>query len=250
MSKTYYEVLGVPRNASELEIKASYHRLARKYHPDKVAGQPDAEAKQAEFSSISMAYNILKDPEKRAAYDQSLEVKRQQEASKSGPMPKAGGNSSTPPANAGGGSGMPNNSANIDKTRAVVAKRAYIKGVQLMQSGDFPKAAEFLEVAIKNNDQEPVYHAKLAQTLLRSHRSFSRATDAAQNAINLDPYNSDYRLILAELYENAGSKSMAVRSYEEILKWDPMNERAKFALSILAPAKSSFLSKIFGKKKS
>lgn len=242
MSKTYYEVLGIPRNASELEIKAAYHRLARKYHPDKVAGQPDAEAKQQEFSAISTAYNVLKDPEKRSAYDQSLEVKRQQEVTKSGPLPKASSPGS-------GSAGMTASSANVDKSRAVVAKRAYVKGVQLLQSGDFHRAAEFFEVAIKNNDEEPIYHAKLAQTLLRSHRSFSRATDAAQRAIDLDPYNTDYRLILAELYENAGSTSLAVKTYEDIMKWDPANERAKIALASLKPSKGSFLKQLFGKKK-
>jgi len=248
VSKTYYEVLGVPRNASELEIKAAYHRLARKYHPDKVAGQPDAEAKQAEFSAISTAYNVLKDPEKRQAYDQSQEVKRQQD--KSGPVPKAtGANTPSPtsgPASGGGGGG--NYGPAAEKTRASIAKRAYVKGLQLLQSGDFPKAAEFFEVAIKNNDEEPIYHAKLAQTLLRSHRSFSRATEAAQRAIDLDPYNTDYRLVLAELYENAGSKSMAVKSYEEILKWDPGNEKARMALHTLAPKKDSLLGRLFGKK--
>ncbi|MGI8905077.1 MAG: DnaJ domain-containing protein [Candidatus Sumerlaeaceae bacterium] len=242
MSKTYYEVLGVPRNAGELEIKAAYHRLARKYHPDKAASPAEATSMEKEFSEISTAYNVLKDREKRNAYDQSLEAKRQQDGSKSGPLPKAG------PSTAAAGSAAAGSAAN-EKNRANVAKRAYIKGAQLVTSGDFMRASEFFEVAIKNNDEEALYHAKLAQTLLRSQRSFSRATEAAQRAIELDPYNSDYRLILAELYENAGSTSMAVKTYEEILKWDPVNEKAIMALSVLAPKKLSLLGRLLGKKK-
>jgi len=64
--KDYYEVLGVDRNASQDDIKRAYRRLARKYHPD-VSKEPDAEAR---FKEVREAYEVLKDPEKRAAYDQ------------------------------------------------------------------------------------------------------------------------------------------------------------------------------------
>ncbi|GIX22579.1 MAG: curved DNA-binding protein [Gammaproteobacteria bacterium] len=63
--KDYYEILGVPRDASQEDIKRAYRRLARKYHPD-VSKEPDAEAR---FKEIGEAYEVLKDPEKRAAYD-------------------------------------------------------------------------------------------------------------------------------------------------------------------------------------
>jgi curved DNA-binding protein len=62
----YYEVLGVSRDATQAEIKKAYSRLARKYHPD-VSKEPDAEAR---FKQIGEAYDVLKDEEKRAAYDQ------------------------------------------------------------------------------------------------------------------------------------------------------------------------------------
>jgi curved DNA-binding protein len=64
--KDYYAVLGVGRDAGADEIKKSYRRLARKYHPD-VSKEENAEER---FKEVQEAYEVLKDPEKRAAYDQ------------------------------------------------------------------------------------------------------------------------------------------------------------------------------------
>ena len=63
--RDYYEVLGVPRGASNDDLKSAFRRLARQYHPD-VSEEPDAEEK---FKEINEAYAVLSDSEKRAAYD-------------------------------------------------------------------------------------------------------------------------------------------------------------------------------------
>jgi len=63
--KDYYEILGVPRNASQEEIKKAFRRLARKYHPD-INKSPEAQEK---FKEINEAYQVLSDPEKRKLYD-------------------------------------------------------------------------------------------------------------------------------------------------------------------------------------
>jgi molecular chaperone DnaJ len=64
--RDYYEILGVPRNASQEEIKKAFRRLARKYHPD-INKSPEAQEK---FKEINEAYQILSDPKKRKLYDQ------------------------------------------------------------------------------------------------------------------------------------------------------------------------------------
>ena len=67
MSDDYYELLEIERTADDGSIKSSYRRLAMRWHPDKNPGDAAAEAK---FKAISEAYDILKDPQKRAAYNQ------------------------------------------------------------------------------------------------------------------------------------------------------------------------------------
>lgn len=64
MSQDYYQILGVPRGASEAEIKKAYRKLAAKYHPDKPTGNEE------KFKEISQAYEVLSDAEQKKMYDQ------------------------------------------------------------------------------------------------------------------------------------------------------------------------------------
>ena len=65
-TRDYYEVLGVPRNASDQEVKSAYRKLALKYHPDRNAGDKEAEER---FKEAAEAYSVLCDPGKRQRYD-------------------------------------------------------------------------------------------------------------------------------------------------------------------------------------
>ncbi len=67
--RDFYEILGVPKNASDEEIKKSYRKLAMKFHPDRNQGDAAKEA-EVKFKEAKEAYEMLSDPQKRAAYDQ------------------------------------------------------------------------------------------------------------------------------------------------------------------------------------
>src|SRR6188474_3908060 len=66
MSQDYYELLGVNRTASADDLKKAFRKLAMQHHPDRNKDDKEAETR---FKNINHAYDILKDPEKRAAYD-------------------------------------------------------------------------------------------------------------------------------------------------------------------------------------
>jgi tetratricopeptide (TPR) repeat protein len=238
--RDYYQILEVARDAQERDIKRAYHRLARERHPDKGTTPEQIKHLQEEFALISTAYNVLKDKDKRVEYDQRLrkeDTRRTQEGGE-GPGPKtpSGGVGAAAAAAAKGGS---------TRERLAIAQRAYAKGVQLFNAGDYSRACEFFDAAIKNNDSDAMYHVKLGLALMRSHQGFNRAVSAIQRAVELDPYNVDHRLALGEIYETVGSTSLAIKAYQDLLKWDASNAKALERLSALgAGTGRSFLGMI------
>ena len=66
--RDYYEVLGIQKGASEAEIKKAYRKMAKKYHPD--MNQDDPKAAEEKMKEVNEAYDVLKDPQKKARYDQ------------------------------------------------------------------------------------------------------------------------------------------------------------------------------------
>src|SRR5690606_40843626 len=65
----YYELLGVSKNASANEIKKAYRKAAIQFHPDKAKGEEQKKEFEAKFKQVNKAYDVLKDPQKKAAYD-------------------------------------------------------------------------------------------------------------------------------------------------------------------------------------
>ena len=208
--QNYYQLLKVSKEARAQEVKRVYHELARKFHPDKANSPEEQQRFEEEFALISKAYTVLKDSARRAEYDATLKAeKKREQADREKGVVKP----STPSAAAKSG-------------RANIAQRAYTKGMQLFQAEEYERAVEFFEAAIKNNADEAVYYIKLSIALIKSRRSFTRAVECAQRACELDSYNLDYKLALADIYETVGSRSLALKQVEAVLKWDATHEKA------------------------
>eukprot|EP01026_Neomeris_dumetosa_P002570 TRINITY_DN1068_c0_g1_i6.p1 TRINITY_DN1068_c0_g1~~TRINITY_DN1068_c0_g1_i6.p1 ORF type:complete len:362 (-),score=50.73 TRINITY_DN1068_c0_g1_i6:160-1149(-) len=97
--KDYYDILGVPRNANENEIKKAFYQQAKKYHPDSNKGDPDAQVK---FQEVQKAYEVLKDTEKRRMYDQLGSAENYENVEKGGGDPGGGPFGANPFAGPGG----------------------------------------------------------------------------------------------------------------------------------------------------
>lgn len=257
MSESYYHILGVPSDADEREIKRAYHRLARELHPDKAGNPQQAREVEQRFAVISKAYNVLKDPALRREYDsktqgagggngadaQKPRTPTQSVMRPAAATPAASESRSTSASVSRDSRPSKSEAATITAQRASIAQKAYAKGVQLAKAKDFVKAIEFFEAAITNNPNEAPYHAYLSMALVNAKKSASRAIESAERAIELDTYNLDYKLNLAQIYEMIGSKSNAIRMYEEILRWDEKNAIAQQMLRELKK-KEGFLSRI------
>lgn len=254
MTDNFYDILEIPSDADEREIKTAYHRLARSLHPDKAATPDVAKSMEARFAQVSAAYNTLKDPEKRADYDRKLAAENKRAANQPGggatpPPPRMTATASVlnagreipqptaPPPSTPNPSRPP---LGLTPEKSSIAQKAFAKGMQLYKEGNFAKAIEFFEAAIQNNDAEGIYHARLASAMIQARKSATRAIDAAQRAIDLEPYNLEYKFNLAIVFEAIGSKSNAKKIYEEILRWDAGNARASIALEALKKNKSAF----------
>jgi len=270
----YYSILGVDRQAPEREIKRAYYGLARDLHPDKAKTPEEGRINAEKLAVISKAYNTLKDPVKRTEYDssnprgagaaQAPAAAPAPPAAPSAPRPAApkipGG---APPQTAAQGSQSTTggsqklSASDMAGAKIVMAQKAFVKGMEHFKTAEYKKALPFFEAAVTNDpESEPHYHMKLAICLMKSKGSFTRAEEAARRASEMDTYNIDFKLQLGEIYETVGSSSKALTVYEDVLKWEPDNTRAKGRISALktahAQANPSVLAKllpsIFGKK--
>lgn len=245
MNDSYYHILGIPTDADSREIKRAYHRLARELHPDKAPDAATAKEVEQRFAVVSKAYNALKDPSARAEYDKKLNGSTNGASASKPQTPTAAvlQSEKKPSANGTGSEGEKrtgNPDGGITPQRAAIAQKAYGKGLKLSKEKDFGKAVEFFEAAISNNPAEANYYSHLAMALINAKRSASKAIEAAQHAIELDTYNLDYKFTLAQIYDTIGSKSNAVRVYEEIIRWDENNKMAQQLLRTLTRKASIF----------
>ena len=254
MQKDYYQILGVRPDASEKEIRHAYYALAKKLHPDKAKNNEKQSDNELKLAVISEAYNVLKDPARRKDYDETLK-KKSIESKK--PSSKPQKTEPPPTLSTSTSQSFPTDmkSAGTQQyadQRVNIAKRAYQKGLMAFQQKEYSKAIEFFEASIKNDDTSAEYYSHLAQACLLAKKGFNKAIDCCQQAIHLDPYNVDHKLILGKIYETVGSCSMALKAYQDVLRWDAQNKKALDKVNALTNQQSegsSFFKRFFGKMK-
>jgi len=213
-AKDYYEVLGVPRVATGDEIKDAYHKLARQYHPDRFhQGDSDLRAEiGSAFARIAQAYEALSDAGQRAAYDRKR-------------IAPPGAGTAKPEQNK-------ESSAPVKKEDSR-AKISFRRGTEALEQNKFDEAARLLAEAATLEPREGRYRAQYGRALTFLPNSRRIAESELQAAVAMEPNNSAFRVMLAELYERAGLRRRAETEATRALADDPNNHAARALLSKL-----------------
>lgn len=182
----YYDVLGVPRQATDDEIRTRFRVLAREGHPDR---QSDPELKrraEETFQLLTEAMNVLTNAARRKVHDAELDKQK----------PVA------------------------TDTQAIA--RAYLaRGVKAYKEGLYPEALQEFDLAVKHWDKDARAFHYLALACQRVVGQVRAGIEAIENAIRLDPNNPNYRKDAGRLYVMAGLNAKAERHLSEALKWFP-----------------------------
>jgi len=207
--QNHYEILGVGRTATEVEVKKAYFTMAKLYHPDrhfKSEMNDMKETLEALFSSIHNAYEVLSDQNERDQYDRRL-LERESTKVSTEEQEKARTADS--------------------KANAVVQ---YQEGMNRLKSGDFWGAEEAFRWAMRLDSDKAEYVFRLAQALSRIPRRGHDAEEYYTKAIRMAPKKIEYYLELGSLYERNGLKTKALSLYRNALRYEPEADRIKQAL--------------------
>jgi curved DNA-binding protein CbpA len=234
--KNCFEVLGVPRTANPDEVKAAYHALARRFHPDALGDAASAELEEkarAIFVQVTEAFRILRGSSSRARYEEKLDRATR---------PRAGAGLSTPPASTPAVAPAP---------PAPVAPSAAAPEEPLVPLADLLRTAEehlaggrlweaslaFEELLQRSRGPlRQRAHLLLARTFAKSPSGSKRAETQLKALLLEDPGCVDGYMALAQLYRDKGVGARAAAMYRQALSLDPGHARAAQELSTLAPA--------------
>lgn len=220
----HYEVLDIPSNCDSELIKRSYYNFARRFHPDRFHGQKDVHARlESAFARITQAYETLTDISQRNTYDARLsaleKLRRIGEAA-----PKAKGSTKD---------ASEVRSKTTNETGSF-AERSFKEGFAALQLGHVETAITHLAAAVQANPRESRYRAYYGRALASTGRSQRLAETELQAAIRIEPNNTSYRLMLAQLYYELAFYRRARSEIERLLELDPNHGPARALLEKLA----------------
>lgn len=214
MAKSYYDVLGLPQNATAEQIRARFLDLARQRHPDRFQGD-EKERAEREFQDITAAFNALADPERRRLHDLDLAkplVQRQ----------------------------------NADPGQ--LAKVYLQRGSKAYKEKNYLEAADSFDRATKAQPENGKAWHYLALACSHQRRWLSRATAAIARACELEPMNATYLKLAGRIFESAGMLNRAEQFFAESLKWgeaDPaVEERLEELRRQIRKSKPGFFGKV------
>lgn len=196
------EILGIDEKSTSGDVKKSYYKYIRIFHPDIVFNSSDADVKEkitAIFDSLTKSYHLLRDDEKRRAYFRS------------------GGKLE------GGGAG----------TYDVIIQEQIKRGIEEFRKKDYISAVDIFRWVAREDPMNHKVLSYLSLALSMIPRRLKEAEEILLEAIRLEPMNSEYHSDLGNIYLKAGLKKRAKSQFEKSLKLDPGNLKAMKGLEDL-----------------
>jgi curved DNA-binding protein CbpA len=214
--KDHYEVLDVARVASIDEIKNAYHELARRFHPDRFhQSAPELRRRvESAFARIAQAYETLSDQAQRKDYDSRRTSKATRAVQKSAETAKDPN-----------GAKQPSPAPEADRAEA-----SFRHGMDALQRNRPDEAIRFLAEAAMLAPREARYRAHYGHALISQTKTRRIAETELQTALSLEPENTSFRVMLAELYQRLGLRRRAEGELARALAADPKNEAARALL--------------------
>jgi curved DNA-binding protein CbpA len=182
----FYEVLGIPKDATAAQVREAYVRLARERHPDRFPDPAKKQEAQEFFKQLTEAFNTLSNPRNREQYDADRDKPRL-----------------TSPEE--------------------IAGDAHQRAVQKFKEKDFHEAVALLRTAVHHAPSVARYHADLARALTQNPHWVREALEEMEAAIKLEPKNAGYHAELSSLFVRQGLKIRARKSIETALALAPGN---------------------------
>jgi tetratricopeptide (TPR) repeat protein len=243
VNKNHFEFLGVPRTATEAQVKEAYFRLARPLHPDsnRDPALADLQGKrEAAFHRLSQAYETLRDPQKRGRYEADLNARAPRRPP---PIPAP-----EPPAQ----SSPPIRTEADRATEVALALEAVRQAEKLFKEEKYWDAIQLLEPAIPRLERNSRVRAQvlLARAYMKNPNWRRRAEELLQRIVQESPDHADAYVALGNLYRTSQLKSRAQAMYRKAMQAQPGHPEALAELASLdgeGPEGGTLLKKFFSK---
>jgi curved DNA-binding protein CbpA len=214
-SFSYYELFDIPADADSAEIKAAYFRVAKQFHPDRFHQEKDVELLQRiqnAFSRAAHAYETLKDEDKRKTYD--FKLRKEQPLQKKKDVSRQ-------------------SLSSIKDQQVEMAKEAFDEGYELLMNDEYSEALPFLARAVQLVPGNARYHAFYGKVLSSDESQRYKANAEMQTAIQIEPENATFRIIMAEFYIQFELFKRAEGELQRLLAIHPDNKEARVLLDSL-----------------
>ncbi len=219
---SHYEALGIPRHATEAQVREAYAGLVRRLHPDKLraSGITDLQAEVgAIMARLADAQRVLTDTRRRADYEQQLGVQRRPAAPASPTEPPAASSPAAPqPA-------VPIE-ARVGHAQGLMKQEKYWDAIQELES---------ILPDVQTSAQRQVVNLLLARCVLKNPKWLHRGEELLAEVTRENPRHVEALLLLANVYRGKGLRIRAERALRQVLTVDPAHEGARAALAELSP---------------